>query len=743
MNTTTVEHCLSYDRRLAALRAAKVAQTREKQEARGSMNFDDHGIILPPEPLRETVQTVSGSGVVFNDIVMNHFRPAANHPGGGFFGPRACGENFRALLDVHPVCIDPMSSLAGGYMVNFMSYRKVAWKPELDRSQLLAQHAKYQTISGIGAVQHMCQDFEVGLRLGWNGLLNKVRSYREVNHGDAEFYAGLEHVILGVQDWIRRHAEAARRMAPENPELSGNLIEIAEINERLACDPPRTFRESCQWILWYLLAARMYNGSASLGRLDLLLKPYYEADVRAGRLTGEEAVFHIACLLLRDTAYLQLGGPDASGKDVTHPVSFLVLEAAHRLRIPVNVGVCVGENVDPRLLYRGIEILLEDRCGVPKFLGVDNTVAGFTRNGFPVELARERAYSGCHWSNLPGREYGIQDIIKVNLATVLDVALREMLADRTRPPAVEPLWELYATHLRRAIGVIAAGIDFHYEHMHEVFPELVLDLLCHGPIERGADASHGGVDYYTFGVDAAGLATAADSFAALEEQVERRQRVTWDQLLACLDSDWAGAHGERARQSLRRTPRYGAGGTLADEWAARIARAFVDAVKEHPTPAGHMMIPGLFSWAIAGLMGRKLGATPNGRHAGDPISHGANPDPGFRKDGAPTALAAAVAAVQPGFGNTAPLQLDLDPCASGTPAEVANIASLIRGHFDLGGTQINANILDRQQLLEAHKDPSRFPDLIVRVTGFSAYFASLSPDLRQSVVDRVIPEGAA
>jgi pyruvate-formate lyase len=740
MNST---RCESYDRRLAALRATKVAQTVEKQAVRGPMNFDDHGIVLPPEPLREIVQSESGSGVVFRDVILNSFLPTPNHPSGGFFGPRACGENYRALLEVHPVYIDPMSSLAGAYMANFMSYRKVPWKPEFDRAGLLAQHARYQIVPGIGAVQHMCQDLAIGLRLGWGGLWEKVRRHRAANPASGEFYDGLEQIILGVQGWIRRHAAAARAMTSEDPELARNLAEIADMNERLVSNPPRTFREACQWILWYLLAARMYNGSASLGRLDVLLLPYYEADVRAGRLTDEEAVFHIACILLRDTAYLQLGGPDAAGRDVTNPVSFLALEAAHRLRIPVNVGVSVGENIDSRLLERGVAILLEDRCGVPKFLGVDNTVAGFTRNGFPVELARQRAYSGCHWSSIPGREYGIQDIIKINLAAVFDIALRDMLTGQSGAPAIERLWEKFAEHLGCAVDVVAAGIDFHYEHMHEVFPELVLDLLCHGPIEKGVDASHSGVEFYTFGVDAAGLATTADSFAAVETHIERKRRMSWEDLLACIDTDWAGPEGQRARQTLRHTPRYGAGGTRADAWAVRVAQAFTDSVKAKPTPGGHMMIPGLFSWSIANLMGAKLGATPNGRRAGEPISHGANPDPGFRKDGAPTALAAAVAAVQPGFGNTAPLQLDLDPSFSNTAHEAALVAGLIRGHFDAGGTQVNANILDKEQLLEAHRDPSRFPDLIVRVTGFSAYFASLSPDLRQSVVDRVIREAGA
>ena len=165
-----------------------------------------------------------------------------------------------------------------------------------------------------------------------------------------------------------------------------------------------------------------------------------------------------------------------------------------------------------------------------------------------------------------------------------------------------------------------------------------------------------------------------------------------------------------------------------------------EAVKAKPTPRGFMMIPGLFSWVLNLSMGKNIGATPNGRHAGDGISHGANPDPGFRKDGAPTAIAVAVAAVQPGYGNTSPLQIDLDPSFTHGSDDVEKVSALIQGHCAMGGTQVNINILSKEKILEAHKDPSKFPDLIVRVTGFSAYFASLSPEMRQFVVDRLLCE---
>jgi pyruvate-formate lyase len=404
------------------------------------------------------------------------------------------------------------------------------------------------------------------------------------------------------------------------------------------------------------------------------------------------------------------------------------------------VGVSVGRNVDPNLARRGVEILFEDRTGIPKFLGVDRTSEGFARNGYPIGLGRERAYSGCHWCAIPGREYTVNDCVKVNLAVVFDVALRDMMSDRSITPSVHELWRRFEKHLRRSVDVVAESLDFHMDHMYRVFPELHLDLLCHGPIERGRDASHGGVEFYNLCIDAAGLATVADSFAAVRQRIDEERLLDWNDLMRYLDSSWAGPEGERTRLMMKNIPRYGSGGSHADEYGLAIARAFTSIVKEKPTPKGFNLIPGIFSWAANILMGKDVGATPNGRRAKDLISHGPNPDPGFRRDAAPTALALTVAAVQPGYGNTAPMQIELDPGMSRGPEEREKVVDLIRTHFDLGGTQININIVDREKILAAHADPSKYPDLVVRVTGFSAYFASLSPEMRQMVVNRIISE---
>ena len=180
----------------------------------------------------------------------------------------------------------------------------------------------------------------------------------------------------------------------------------------------------------------------------------------------------------------------------------------------------------------------------------------------------------------------------------------------------------------------------------------------------------------------------------------------------------------------------------ADGLAVRLSQIFTREVKAQRTPVhGFQMVPGLFSWANTLTMGATLGATPNGRRAGEPISHGANPNPGFRKDGALTAMSNSICAVQPGYGNTAPVQLELDPGMGRGEEAVQKIADYIMTLFEQGATLLNINIVNGQQILEADKDPSKYPNLVVRVTGFTAYFCSLTPEFRKLVVDRILIQG--
>ncbi len=722
---------LSYEERILHLRQAKEKQTQQKLHDNGSyMNEDDYGSVPPPADFHVDIQ--------YNDLVHHTF-----------YGAKLWAENFAALLKNHPIYIDPQDALAGRWMFilqrlrpfkSAVSNNNMEMAPVFNYDFLKPTQEKYGIISGIGKMHHFAPDYQIGLDLGWGGIRKKVARYRAIHPESAWLYDAEDTVLDGIRNWMERTVLEIRRMeATElDPQLRANLHRMAEMNAHIVDAPPETFLEACQWMAWFNMLNRTYNRAGAGTQLDVILQPYYERDKAAGLLTDEEAKFIIACLLLNDTTYYQIGGPSADGRDLTSPLSFLILEAAHMLKTSVNLTIRVHDTLDPKLLRRGIEILVEDKKGYPRFSGDQSLVQGFMKHGYPQSLACQRIAVGCHWMSLPGMEYTLNDLIKINFAKVMEVSLNEYRDQPALERTVEELYQRFLQHLSIARDCVAEGIDFHLKYQYLNAPELMLNLLSHGPLEKGLDASNGGMDYYNICVDGAALATVADSFAALEQRIEKEKRLSWGDCFEALQSNFAGDKGRYIQGMLSASDRFGRGGSLGDQWAQRISKDFAGIIVSKRTPGGILMIPGLFSWANTINLGKEVGATANGRYAGEPISHGANPHAGFRKDGALTALSTAVASVQCGYGNTAPMQLEFNPAVLGDGQAVDAIEAIIKTHLALGGTLINVNVVDKEMLLDAYDHPEKYPDLIVRVTGFTAYFSVLSPEFRKLVIDRVI-----
>ena len=719
--TVPAENPLTYADRLRMLVATKLAQTREKIDRFGSMDEDDYGLVAPPEGFE--------------------WKPVPNHPNGSFYGPAGWAENFAALMAVHPTYVDPADALAGRWMFFMNRSRPAGWPPEFPTPHLAALWQMYDLAPGVGGSSHFGPDYAIGLELGWGGLLEKVRRSRARLGADRRaFLDAEEKVILAVQGWIGRTVADihAAHQAETRPELKANLAEMAEANEWLIDRPPRTLREACQWIAWFNMVSRTYNRDGAGGQLDEILRSYYQRDVAQARIDDEAAIFLIGCLLLNDPHYYQLGGPAPDGSDLTSRVSFLILEAAHRLPTPHNLTVRVHDGMDEEFFRTAVGHLMRDRKGWPRFAGDKGLVEGFMRNGYSAELARQRIAVGCHWMAIPGREYTLNDLVKINCAKVFEVAFWEMVEDPADAASVEELWRRYEKHLRRAVACLATGFDLHLAHQGDNEPELMLNLLCHGPVAKGVDITRDGVEHYNLCIDGSGLATVADSFAALAQRIEREGVLTWDEIVAQLRNDYAGPEGARVRAMMASSRRYGQGAPGDDDWAIRVSELLTRLVKERTTPGGRNLVPGWFSWSRTIVMGRAVGATPDGRKRGQPISFGANPQGGGGSEVTPTAMATAIAAVQTGYGNTCPMQLELDPGFASDDDAIDTMCALIRTHFDLGGTLFNVNVVDRETLLAAHADPRAYPDLIVRVTGFTAYFAALSPEFRQLVIDRIL-----
>ncbi len=732
---------LTYDDRLKLMRETKIKHTFEKRTQNGYTDVDDYG----------TVPITDGYDV----------EPWYNAMDGRFFGYEGMCENFCRVIDAHPAYVDPMEMLCGRWRDMLENYRgDVNYLPDwiknksklMDRikggdgcsrnwneqrfpyDDLKPLQEKYNIESGIEGNSHLACDYRIGFSLGFGGLLDKIEKYRKINPDKSDFYDAEEKTLLAIVRFIDRHIEKTDELlkTEDRKEIRASLETMKQVCQNIRTGAPKTFHEACQWTAFFICASRIYTRDGAGFQMDTLLYPYYKRDIEAGILDDETAKFLIANLLLIDPHYYQISGVDENDNDMTNHLSYLILEAADSIDIACNLTVRVHKNCDRKFFEKAVYYLLKNKNGWPRFCNDDALCNGYMKNGVDKKTARERIAVGCNWMCVPGKEFPMNDTVKINIAKVMEAALFDMRNEALR--STERLFELFKEHLRIAVDTTAKGVNLHIDHQAEVTPELVMNLMMENTIEQGEDISRC-ASLYTVGVDGAGLAVVADSFGALQTRVEQEKVLTWDEVYEALDNNF---EDERTRLILNSAPKYCHGNTVSDEWAKRLTDCWVESIVNQKMPEGRCLVPGWFSWARTIEYGSKVGATPNGRRKGEPISHGANPNPHFRADGAPTAQSNGIASVQCGYGNTAPLQIEFDPKLAADEKGVEIVGKLILGHFEQGGTLININILDKETILEANKDPDLYPDLVVRVTGFTAYFASLSPKFRQLVVDRFL-----
>lgn len=733
---------LTYADRLKAMRETKIRHTLEKKKQNGYTDLDDFGTV----PISEGYEVT----------------PWYNSSNGSFYGCDGMSENFCRVINAHEPYVDPMEMLCGRWrdmLVNYrgdvhylpdwlkkkpkimelMSSSTDQWSKRWDEQrfpydELKPLQEKYNIQTGIDGDAHFACDYRIGFKLGFGGFLEKIEKYRKINPDKKAFYDAEEKCVRAIIAFIDRHIAKIREMIPhENrAEIKASLEEMLKTCENVRLDAPKTFREVCQWTAFFNCASRIYTRDGAGFQLDTLLLPYYENDVKNGILDDETAKFLIANLLLIDPHYYQISGVDENDCDMTNHLSYLILDAADSIDIACNLTVRVHENCDRDFLKKAVYYLLKNKNGWPRFCNDKALCEGYMKNGVDRKTARERIAVGCNWMCVPGKEFPMNDTVKINIAKVFDVALNEMRAEKEK--SCKRLFEIYEKHLKVAIDTTAKGINLHLDHQWEVTPELIMNLMMKNTLERGDDISQC-AELYTIGVDGAGLAVVADSFGAMQTRIEKEKLLTWEQLYDALDSNFAD---ERIRLMLNSSPKFCQGNTVSDKWAKELTNSWVNNIRAQKMPNGRQLVPGWFSWARTIEYGSKVGATPNGRRRGEPISHGANPNPHFRQDGAPTAQSNGIASVQCGYGNTAPLQIEFDPHVAADEKGVDTVLALIEGHFKQGGTLININVLDGEKLMKANENPEEYPDLVVRVTGFTAYFATLSPQFRQLVVDRFL-----
>ena len=571
--------------------------------------------------------------------------------------------------------------------------------------------------------------------------------------------------------FAERHAERARELAAaeRDPVRRDELLRIAEVCRRVPAHAPRDLWEAVQayWFVHLGVTIELNTWDAfSPGRLDQHLLPFYRSGLAAGALTRERAEELLQCLWIKfnnqpappkvgvtaeesgtytDFAQINLGGTRADGGDGVSDLTMLMLDVVEEMRLlqpSASIQVCAAS---PDAFIDRAARIIATGFGQPSVFNHDLIVRELVRQGKRIEDARAGGSSGCVEVGAFGKEnynltgyFNLPKLLELTLHDGLDPRTGRRLGPRTGDPGTfrsfDDLFAAWEGQLRHFVAVKTAGNDAVERLFAERMPAPFLSLLIDDCIATGRDYHGGGARYNTSYVQGVGLGTVTDGLSALRRHVFETREVSLEALVGALEADFAGH--ERLRQLLlNRTPRYGNDDDAADELMLRVFEAYFAALDGRPNVRGGAYHINLLPTTVHVYFGSVIGATPDGRRAGTPVSEGVSPVQGADRLG-PTAVLRSVAKMdQVRTGGTL-LNQKFTPALLADDAGRRGLRQLIRTYFRLGGHHIQFNVVDADTLRAAQAHPDEHRDLIVRVAGYSDYFCDLGRALQDEIIAR-------
>ncbi len=587
---------------------------------------------------------------------------------------------------------------------------------------------------------HVVCDYEAVLQRGLRGQAERLEDFLSTAASTDPRRPQWEAMLVTCQaarDYATRYAEAAHSAAraAEDPAEAARLEQIAAHCTQVPWEPARTFAQALQsfWLLHLLLHVESPAVAISPGRMDQYLWPFYAADLAAGRLTPSEAAEALACLWLKlwegdESQNVTLGGVDAHGTDVTNELSLLMLRLTGELRaFQPSISVRIGPGSPEQLVAEALR-LSSLGLGQPSFFADETVTAGLIEIGVPLPEARDWAIVGCYEAVVAGAEWGRTVAGGVNLPEVVLQALAE------EPRSFAALLQGTREHLSRAIDRSVEAANAHERHEAENAPSPFQSVLMRDCIQRGKDIYRGGARHNHSACWIAGLATAVDGLVAVKHAVYEEGRLTVPELLALLEADLAG-HEDQRQLLLKGAPKFGNDEPEVDALAAELCGCFCDELATRRNGRGGRIKPSLAMYQQH-LMGRQMGATADGRHAGAALSAGVAPTQGRNVRGVTATLASCASLPHHRAANGNFLILCFSPEHIAGARGQERLGQLIATYFGAGGSHVMVNVVDAETLRDAQVHPERHGDLMVRLSGLSAYFVTLDRDTQENIVAR-------
>lgn len=571
--------------------------------------------------------------------------------------------------------------------------------------------------------------------------------------------------------YAQRHAALARELAKKekNPKRRKELEKIVSVCSRVPAHAPRDFWEALQhyWFIHLGVITELNPWDAfNPGRLDQHLFPFYEGDLKRGTLTKEDAKELLQAFWIKfnnqlappkvgvtaeesctytDFALINTGGVKADGSDGVNGLSYLILDVVEEMRLtqPSSM-VQISKKTPDRFLRRAIEII-RTGFGQPSIFNTDEIIQELLRQGKRVEDARNGGSSGCVETGAFGKEsyiltgyFNLPKILEITLNNGVDPRTEKKIGLETGDPdrfrSFEELFGAFRKQLNHFVDVKVKGNNVIERLYAEQLPVPFLSILIDDCIAKGKDYNDGGARYNTGYIQGVGLGTTTDSLTALKYLVFEKKNVEMKEMIEALNSNYEGQENLRLRL-VNKTPKYGNDDDYADEVMKDIFEAYFAAVDGRPnTKGGHYRI-NLLPTTVHIFFGKAVGATPDGRKAGEPLSEGVSPVQGADRKG-PTAVVKSVAKIDHVRTGGTLLNQKFTPQLLADDVGIDKLGQLVRTYFKLDGHHIQFNVVSSEMLRDAQKHPERYRDLIVRVAGYSDYFVDLGVDLQNEIIKR-------
>jgi formate C-acetyltransferase len=575
--------------------------------------------------------------------------------------------------------------------------------------------------------------------------------------------------------FAERHAQKARELAAQepNPRRKAELEKIADICQWVPARPPRSFWEALQYY-WFVHLGVITElntwDSFNPGRLDQHLYRFYKKELEEETLTKESARELLQAFWVKfnnqpappkvgvtaqesntytDFCLINLGGVKEDGSDAVNELTYLILDVIEEMRIlqPSSMVQISKKNPD-RFIKRAIKII-RTGFGQPSMFNTDAIIQEMLRQGKSIVDARNGGASGCVETGAFGKEsyiltgyFNLVKVMEITLNNGIDPRSGKQIGIQTGNPeewkTFDEFFAAFQKQLNYFIDIKIKG-NLVIERLYARYlPAPFLSILVDDCIATGRDYNDGGARYNTSYIQGVGLGSISDSLAAIKYQVFDHQNVTMAELLTALGNNFEGY--QSLRQTLMHsTPKYGNDDDYADDIMKQVFEAYFQAVDGRPNTKGGCYRINLLPTTCHVYFGSVIGATPDSRKAGEPLSEGISPVQGADRNGPTAALKSAAKMDHLRTGGTL-LNQKFTPNFLADDQGVEKLTHLIRSYFKMDGHHIQFNVVSAETLRDAREHPEKYADLIVRVAGYSDYFVDLGVELQNEIIKRTEQE---